>query len=187
MNVYDFDKTIYDGDSSIDFYLYSLKRNPLILVTFPVQILGFILYFLKIYNKEKLKEKFFTFLRLIKNIDNYINDFWLNNDKKIKKWYLFQKKEDDIIISASPEFLLKPLIEKLKIGNVIATKVNKNTGKFESKNCYGLEKVKRFKKLYGNKIINSFYTDSIKADKNMIKYSKESYIINGDIIKKYIP
>ena len=28
MNVYDFDKTIYDGDSSVDFYKFSLKRHP---------------------------------------------------------------------------------------------------------------------------------------------------------------
>ena len=27
MNVYDFDKTIYDGDSTADFYLFSLKRH----------------------------------------------------------------------------------------------------------------------------------------------------------------
>ena len=27
MNVYDFDKTIYDGDSTLDFYLFSLKKN----------------------------------------------------------------------------------------------------------------------------------------------------------------
>lgn len=26
MNVYDFDKTIYDGDSTIDFYLYCVKK-----------------------------------------------------------------------------------------------------------------------------------------------------------------
>ena len=27
MNVYDFDKTIYGGDSTADFYLFSLKRH----------------------------------------------------------------------------------------------------------------------------------------------------------------
>lgn len=31
MNVYDFDKTIYAGDSTIDFYLFCLKRQPAIL------------------------------------------------------------------------------------------------------------------------------------------------------------
>ena len=27
MNIYDFDGTIYDGDSSIDFFKYSLKKH----------------------------------------------------------------------------------------------------------------------------------------------------------------
>ena len=31
MNVYDFDKTIYDGDSTADFYLFSLGRHKKIL------------------------------------------------------------------------------------------------------------------------------------------------------------
>ena len=28
MNVYDFDGTIYDGDSSVDFWLYSIRKKP---------------------------------------------------------------------------------------------------------------------------------------------------------------
>lgn len=28
MRVFDFDNTIYDGESVIDFYLFSLRRNP---------------------------------------------------------------------------------------------------------------------------------------------------------------
>ena len=26
-NIYDFDKTIYDGDSTVDFFLFCLKRE----------------------------------------------------------------------------------------------------------------------------------------------------------------
>lgn len=28
MHAYDFDGTIYDGDSTVDFYLYSLCKHP---------------------------------------------------------------------------------------------------------------------------------------------------------------
>ena len=31
MNVYDFDGTIYNGDSTIDFYIYALKSKPSII------------------------------------------------------------------------------------------------------------------------------------------------------------
>ena len=65
INAYDFDKTIYDGDSSIDFYFFCLKRNKRILLCLPVQILGFLLYIFKIKNKTYFKEKAFSFLKIM--------------------------------------------------------------------------------------------------------------------------
>ena len=44
MDVYDFDGTIYDGDSSIDFYLFCLKKNIKLLRYIPGQVLYAILY-----------------------------------------------------------------------------------------------------------------------------------------------
>ena len=52
INAYDFDETIYDGDSSVDFYLYCLKRKPSIIIMAPIQIYGVLLYILKIKNKD---------------------------------------------------------------------------------------------------------------------------------------
>ena len=45
MNVYDFDGTIYDGDSTIDFFFYSLKKKPSLICYLPKQATGFLLYF----------------------------------------------------------------------------------------------------------------------------------------------
>ena len=53
MNVYDFDKTIYNGDSTLDFYIFSIKKNLLLLRYFPKQFSGIILYHLKIRKKNK--------------------------------------------------------------------------------------------------------------------------------------
>ena len=156
INVYDFDKTIYSGDSTVDFYLYCLKRKKSIIFLLPIQVFAMILYLLNIKNKEYFKEKFFIFLKKIPDVDLYVKDFWKQNITKIKSWYLKQKEPTDIIISASPEFLLKPLKKKLKIDKVIASKVNKKTGRFESKNCYGKEKVKRFAQEKTTKKINKF-------------------------------
>lgn len=38
MNVYDFDNTIYDGDSSIDFYFFVLRKKPSIIFLLPKQL-----------------------------------------------------------------------------------------------------------------------------------------------------
>ena len=35
MNVYDFDKTIYDGDASLDFWKFSVKRKPSLALYLP--------------------------------------------------------------------------------------------------------------------------------------------------------
>lgn len=183
INAYDFDETIYNGDSSVDFYFYSLKRNKKVLLQLPVQLWGAILYVLKIVDKTKFKEKVFSYLKRIDNVDDYISDFWKTHKKNIKKWYLDQKEETDVIISASPEFLLKPLEKEMNY-KVIATIVDKKTGKFLSKNCHDYEKIKRYEELY-NKKIKKFYTDSIKADKAMLEYAKEGYVVKGDIITKY--
>ena len=47
------------------------------------------------------------------------------------KWYMKQQKEDDIIISASPDFLLRPICKRLGIHSLNASNVNIYTGKIE--------------------------------------------------------
>ena len=180
INVYDFDKTIYDGDSTVDFYLYCLKKHPSIIFLLPKQIIAFIKYKLKIKEKEYFKEIFFSFLNKVNNIDEKVKEFWLNNKKKIKAWYQEQKQPTDVIISASPDFLLRPICKELNVF-LIATKVDKKTGTFKSKNCYGQEKVARYQKEV-NKKINKFYSDSL-SDKPMMNLSEEKYLVKGNKIK----
>ena len=186
INAYDFDGTIYDGDSSVDFFLYSLKRKPSNIILMPIQLWGVLLYILRIKDKDYMKEKLFSFLRRI-DTDKYVNDFWKTHTKKIKEFYLKQKKTSDVIISASPEFLLKPL-EKLYNFKVIATKVDKYTGRFISKNCHDYEKIKRYEKEMNKKNnIDSFYSDSFKSDFPMLEYAKNAYLVKKDNIKKIDP
>ena len=76
MNVYDFDGTIYDGDSSIDFYLFCIKRKPSILFRSIIkQLSGAILYAIKRIPKEKKKKKYFSFLKYVTTNDQLLNDF----------------------------------------------------------------------------------------------------------------
>ena len=65
--------------------------------------------------KHNLRKVFFVSSTDQKK-ENMVKDFWILNEKKIKTWYWENKKKSDIIISASPEFLLFPVTEKLEIG-----------------------------------------------------------------------
>lgn len=135
-------------------------------------------YKLKKIDKTQFKESFFSFLPLIKKKENMVKDFWILNEKKIKTWYWENKKKSDIIISASPEFLLFPVTEKLDIQDVIATKVDINTGKIDGKNCRGKEKVVRFQEKYKLEEIDNFYSDS-DADLPLATIAKRAYKVKG--------
>ena len=180
LNVYDFDGTIYKGDSSVDFYLYALKNRPVLARYAPIQALGFFLYGLKLINKTKMKEHFFSFLS---GVDGKIlvEEFWEHNYYKIHKWYLDLQQTEDIIISASPEFLLLPICQRLGIRHLIASRVDVQSGSFLGENCYGNEKVRRLFTEYHVSHIDNFYSDS-QSDLPLAQISDNAFlVVNGNI------
>lgn len=184
MNVYDFDKTIYDGDSTLDFYLFALKKKPRLIKYLPVQVLGFIKYLFGMCTKVEFKEKFYYFLNGIDDTDNLIEIFWDEKQLKIKDWYLMSKKDSDLIISASPTFLLEPICKRVGIKHLIASEVNKKTGVCEGENCYGEEKVIRLKKEFKDSAIDEFYSDSL-SDAPLSLLADKRFIVSGTKIIKW--
>ncbi len=184
IKVYDFDKTIYDGDSTLDFYLYCLRRFPKIVIYLPRQLYGFMLYILGKYSKVQFKEVFFSFVQSVDNIDSVVREFWQKNSCKLKKWYVNKNHDDDVIISASPEFLLEPICQKRRVKRLIASRVDKYNGKFTGDNCYGEEKVKRLDEEIDGYKIEEFYSDSL-SDTPLAKLAKESYLVCGNKLIKW--
>lgn len=180
MNVYDFDGTIYDGDSSVDFFLFALKRKPSLIRYAPGQMMGFLLYGMKRINKTGLKEYFFRFLAGI-DAERLADDFWNQNQKKIYQWYPDQQQPDDIIISASPEFLLKPISERLGIRHLLASRVDVRSGKFTGENCRGEEKVQRLAEEYHIAEIDRFYSDS-SSDLPLARIAKQAFLVKRGTI-----
>ena len=178
MNIYDFDNTIYDGDSSKDFFMYCLKRKKSIIFDiFPIFFM-LILYLIKIIEKEKFKSTFFRFLKRIDG-EEYVKEFWAQNNYKIKDFYVKGQKNTDIIISASPSFLLEP-IAKLYNFKLIATDMDIKSGLISGHNCYGEEKVKKLKEIGINEC-NEFYSDSL-SDSPCSKIAKKAYIVKKNKI-----
>ncbi len=181
MNVYDFDKTIYAGDSTLDFYFYCLKKYPKTMLYLPAQFWAGLLYVLGRYSKVRFKERFYSFLNSLSDIDGDIDGFWALNEYKIKDWYKLQRKDGDVVISASPEFLLKPICSKLGISVLIASKVDKLNGRYEGDNCYGQNKVERLICEIETFEIDNFYSDSL-SDAPLAGLAKKSYIVDRDSI-----
>ena len=181
MNVYDFDDTVYSGDSTVDFYKFCVGKKPWIILHFP--FVTSILFALGIKKKLEFKEKFYGFLKSFDNIDEVIGEFWNTHSSKIKQWYYESKEPDDVIISASPEFLLKPVCEKLGVC-LMASKVDKHTGKYDGENCWGEEKVLRYRERFGFNTIDKFYSDSL-SDSPLAEISEEAYVVTGNRLEKW--
>lgn len=182
--VYDFDNTIYDGDSTFDFLKFSFINCPYLIFKLPKIFISLLKYKLKKITKTQAKEELFSVVQKIKDIDTIVNKFWIKNDNKIKKFYKVKNHDNDIIISAGPKFLLEPIAKKYKVHDLIASKISKKTGKFSGKNCYGIEKVKAFKKKYPTAIIEEMYTDS-QSDFPLMQLSKKGFIVVKNEIYNY--
>lgn len=181
MNVYDFDDTIFQGDSTRTFYFYCIKRRPVLLLYLPKQLWGAVLYVIKVIPKTRFKEYFFSFLRGIPNVEEMLKTFWECHFDRIEGWYRVKCSPEDLVISASPEFLLAPACQMLGIRPPIASQVDPKTGKYTGENCKGREKVRRYRAAFGETTIAEFYSDSF-SDSPLAEIAEKSFLVkSGEI------
>ena len=183
-NVYDFDKTIFKKDSSVEFYKFCLKKKPSIIKYIFEQLFFFVLYVFSFIDKTKFKSHMFVFLKSFKDIDSVVLEFWEEKKKYINEWYKEKHQSDDIVISASPVFLLTPICKELDVGLLFASDVDPQTGKFRSPNCYGEEKVNRLNTYAKGLEIGEFYSDS-KSDQPLADLAKDAYLVKGEKLHKW--
>lgn len=185
---FDFDGTLTHKDSLLEFIKYSKGK-----IYFYIIMLLFlpllVAYRLGLYPNWKIKEKLFSFLYKGMEINDF-NELCMSffYDKKsllrdnIIDRINYHRSRDAvlIIVSASIENWVLPFAEFLGINIVLGTKIevknNRITGVFNSKNCYGKEKVERilnrFPERSSYKLIA--YGDS-KGDLEMMNFADESY------------
>ena len=175
MNVYDFDGTIFYSDCAVGFALWSIKRHPKLLVTFmPGMIKTLILYkFGKVPN-YRLQRKMFSYLTMIDDFDTQIEKYWDKYESRISKWYLAQKKPDDLIISASPDCIIGPIAKRLGV-NSVATEYDREYGVFLNNLMYAKEKA-RYIFDHDFPVIENFYSDSL-ADTPLALCAEKAHLV----------
>ena len=183
MNVYDFDKTIFYPDSTFTFIKYCMRRYPKWFKPFLGDIAKSFAEYKKSGDAAAFKEALFGFLTYVPDIDSVVEDFWDNHIKNIGVWYLNQKKSDDVIISASPEFLLRPMADAFGF-ELIATKMDKYSGKIAGANCHDAEKVRRFREVYPHAEIEEFYSDSL-SDAPMAELAAKAYMVKKGTVSPW--
>lgn len=146
-------------------------------MTLPYTVWSFLLYVLGKLDKTRFKERMYRFLKYVPI--GAEECFWDEHIEKIKPWYREQHREDDVVISASPEFLVKPACERLGIKTVMATKVDRSSGKTDGLNCHDTEKVRRLYEWDKDAKINEFYSDSF-ADEPLAELADRAFMVRGD-------
>lgn len=187
MRVFDFDNTIYDGESGLDIFLYFLKREPKLIAKFvPKFGEGFVRYKMGKVPLEDIKSEYGYILReccsQLTNIEESIIEFWNEHEKKIKSFYAKIQREDDVIVSACPEVMLSEICRRIGVQHFIGTQVDLQTGEI-GRVCYRENKIPAFYEAYGEQEIEEFYTDSMN-DRPMMDISKDVYYVTGDRIEK---
>ncbi|MBQ3424404.1 MAG: haloacid dehalogenase-like hydrolase [Clostridia bacterium] len=179
MNVYDFDNTLLRGDSSARFFAWCLRHRPGMWRDVPAQALNGLLFALGIRKKQAFKQRLFHFLTLVGDVDRAVEAFWEENFPRVKAWYPPLHRSDDVVISASPEFLIRPACARLGIRHVIGSPVDKATGHFLGPNCHGEEKVSRFRARFPGASIDDFYSDS-HSDDPLARLARRAFLVRGE-------
>ena len=177
MNGYDFDNTILHGNSTRRFAFFCTVRFPYLIILVPVIVIGSILRGLHILSHNRYLHILDWFIALVPNTERYVVKFWDKNMKHIKPWYLEQKREDDIVISASPYFIVVEACKRLGI-SCIATNLDTRARLNGHKHVYGEEKVSTYKAIYGDKPLATYYSDSM-SDTPMFEFAERGYFVKG--------
>ena len=179
MNVYDFDGTIYAGDCSIEFAIFCMNHHPTMWATFfPKAVLNLAKYKKGKMSRALMMRKFFAFLNedKLSDFDILIKKFWKKNAKKIPKWYLKQRKKDDLIISASPTCIIKPIAKKLGV-NFVATEYDREFGVLVDNLMFAKGK-SRYIIDQDFPVIENFYSDSL-ADTPLALCAEKAHLVTN--------
>ncbi|MDD6062195.1 MAG: HAD family hydrolase [Oscillospiraceae bacterium] len=178
MNVYDFDKTIFVGDTEDRFFEFMFQKKG-----FRHYKVAFKIYDLMnkmhLITKTRSRELQYRFLRDIDDLDATLKAYWAEIEQYMMPWYFEAKRDDDVIASGTPRFILEPIVQKLGIGGLVATEMDPKTGKIDGDFAIGEFKVVNFKNQYGLDCIDKFYSDAY-SDHYLAEYAKEAYVVHDD-------
>ncbi len=179
VDIYDFDGTIYRGDSTVDFIRFLLGKRKLLALSLLACVPDAVRL---LFDKNLTTFKSSLFSRLSEHVDLNAEGraFWETTaaQDKINEW-IRQRKRDvpTIIASASPDFELKWIARQLD-ADLICTNCDPKTGMVIGVNCKSSEKVRKIREKYGEVSVRAMYTDNISADRPLLELAEEQYRVD---------
>lgn len=179
IDVYDFDGTIYDGDSTVDFVRFCLGRHPGLLAGLPGLLPALAGVMTRRGGLTQFKSALFTGMAARIDLEAEAALFWQSPQtrKNLGRWFEATPRDLPIVIaSASPEFELRHAAALLGVDTLIGTRCRAN-GELIGKNCKGEEKIRRIEEALGPFTVRAMYTDSEKADGPLLAIAAERYLV----------
>ncbi len=177
-DIYDFDKTIVPFDSGTLFILYCVRRYPAVYFrTMPKWLYGLARYATVDKSMTLLKAYAFDFISSIP-LEEAVRGFWDKYEKDVFFWAKPERRERySVIITASPDFLIKEIAARLRFDDLISTKHDRETGAVVGRNVHDREKVRLFREKYPDTKVVNVYSDSIDHDKYIFTLAQKCYHI----------
>lgn len=187
IDVYDFDGTIYDGDSTFDYVKFCLRRHPAMLLSLPRVAWAGARLAAKRIGLTQFKSELFGAMTGHMNLEEEAALFWQSDttQKKLGAWFAQTPRDLPVVIaSASPEFELRHAADILGVGTLVGTRADGATGALIGKNCKGAEKIERIRQTLGDFTVRAMYTDDAKADGPLLAIAQEKYIVTHGSVRR---
>ncbi len=165
IDIYDFDKTVVPFDSGTLFTVYCMAHYPWCLFWLPVMGCGLLLMLCKVITFTQFKRICFMYWRFVPK-QRAVRGFWDKYEDRVHDWFKCRRRTS-VIISASPDFLLEEIHQRLGFDKLICTRHNARTGAIIGENCRGAEKVRRLWEAYDKSSVTvvDVYSDSFRHDR----------------------
>lgn len=190
MKAFDFDNTIYRGESSIDLAVYMIRNNKKIILYLPMIFTNLVKYKLCMIGRKEMEIILNDFCQAVMGdrdeVPEIIDRFWRTHAHKLNRGILKRISPEDIIITAGPDVLINGIRDRLNTDHIISSEVDLDGRRFTYLN-FKDNKLKRYRELYGDRPIDVFYTDSYN-DRALMEISDRVFLVkNGVPVKQIKP
>lgn len=187
IDVYDFDGTIYDGDSTVDFVAFALRRHPAVLLGLPRVICAAARLAVKRATLTQFKSVLFGEMSRRFSLTEEADAFWKSERtrRRLGEWFAHTPRDLPVVVaSASPEFELAHAAKLLGVTHLIGTQCDMRTGALIGPNCKGARKIERIRELLGEFEVRAMYTDDARADGPLLDVAQEKYIVKHGAVRR---
>ncbi len=186
IDIYDFDKTAIPYDSALHYWFWSMAHCPWTLILLPFQLVWGFLMVTKLLPVPIFKKIAFNFVRLI-NTEKTVKKYWDKHQNDIYDFFKPENRDKSrkaVLISASPDFLIKEIADRMEIDYCIASPHSAKNGRLLGRVCRKEEKVARLNELLPDVEVENVFSDSLDHDRYIFALGKHCYLADKGKLKE---